>query len=1274
MAAVLFLVVASAIAAPAERALWRVNHSWEAWRHQAAVDALAALRSALDTQIAASAKAASSALDAPADRADAFGYMDELVPRTDDAGLVLYRGDSAVAWAGNIHEDLSAPRADSTLIATPFYLALTTSARRGDTRATGVVLIDAASPADRLTSPLVLGIANRTGVAGFAFAPAGDAPPGPELLEYHVGKDAIFDVRAISQAQGQVAQQITERARARAGLALLLALACFIVGVWRTTAWLPRRVAALAVALGCTALVPFNEFSNFTRLFDPSVYYTALGGRLTGNAGALAITSALVLLALFAALRARAREPRRWAAALVVLVVAGLGPFLLRELSRGVQMPSHGVDSALWLIWEVPIFLAGVSVLLAGAAAGNALLGESHGLPPVLAPALAVASGVLAPVVWRAPGHLPGWYTLLWVAAIAMLALSRRTRGIMLSAAIVAAVGATTLVWTRTARGRVELAEADLAGLSHVDSTEASLVQRFGAELASQPAPASRLTLLKAYVASELEPAGYPTALFAWPNDSGPSAGFQTAAFPLPGPAMLQLAHDARVSQEVRIAAVPTDSAVELVLAAPSPGGGTTVVVTAPHSALFAPDPYAHLLGLDVSADAEPAYTLRIRAPRQALATPTNPHWRREASELHGDWAVRTGTRVLPVHVEVELRTIDVLAERGTLVVLLDLSVFGLLWMVGAIADGSARDWFAHRRQGTGRSYRARLSYALFGFFVLPAAVFAVWSYGQLADDVTQSRALLVGESLRAIAPAAAQPNWSPAIDRRLDSPLLVYAGGELQAADDPLYEAIAPLGTYLRPTVELELGTRLEQSLSRIESVDGTSALFGYRSVERPGAEPLILAAPAASDQLSLDRRRRDLGVLVLLATVLGGLAALWLSGLAARQLAEPIRTLREAALSVAAGNREPPLSGEPTVEFQPVFSAFRRMAADLHDSRTALEDAQRRTKAVLRNVGSGVIAVDAAGRISLANLRAEALVGRVLSAGQSLDGAVMPELWRRVDEFLRGSDAEEEFELRVSGLQLRGRLTRLSQGAGGAVVTLDDVTELARAQRVLAWGEMARQVAHEIKNPLTPIRLGVQHLRRARADKRVDFDAVLEQNVNQILSEIDRLDEIARSFSKYGAAPGQREAAVPVDAAAVAREVVGLERMGSAEGHAVAWQMVGTDAPAIVMARTDEFKEVLINLLENARLAGANAVEVRVERDEAPGGEVHVSVRDNGHGIAADVLPRIFEPHFSTRTSGSGLGLAISRQLVEGWGGRITVESTAGQGTVVSIRLATP
>src|SRR5947208_11362927 len=111
-----------------------------------------------------------------------------------------------------------------------------------------------------------------------------------------------------------------------------------------------------------------------------------------------------------------------------ILMVAGLGPFLLRDLARGVQIPAHGVDASLWLIWEIPLFLAAVSVLLAGAAAGAATLGARRGMSPWVAPGFATIAAVLAPIVWQAPGSWPWWYTLLWIAAIAMLALSRRTR------------------------------------------------------------------------------------------------------------------------------------------------------------------------------------------------------------------------------------------------------------------------------------------------------------------------------------------------------------------------------------------------------------------------------------------------------------------------------------------------------------------------------------------------------------------------------------------------------------------------------------------------------------------------------------------------------------------------------------------------------------------------------------------------------------------------------------------------------------------------------
>jgi Signal transduction histidine kinase involved in nitrogen fixation and metabolism regulation len=248
-----------------------------------------------------------------------------------------------------------------------------------------------------------------------------------------------------------------------------------------------------------------------------------------------------------------------------------------------------------------------------------------------------------------------------------------------------------------------------------------------------------------------------------------------------------------------------------------------------------------------------------------------------------------------------------------------------------------------------------------------------------------------------------------------------------------------------------------------------------------------------------------------------------------------------------------------------------------------------------------------------------------------------------------------------------------------------------------------MARQVAHEIKNPLTPIRLGVQHLRRAYGDSRPDFGDILDTNVERILAEIDRLDEIARNFSRYGTAPAERQPPGMVDVSAVARDVVGLERLGGGErqgsgfrvqgaagkagsrkhdsplgggpgagdgtANEVAWRLVGVEEPIRAVARADELREVLLNLLENSRLAGATNVELRCARRD---GRVVIEVSDDGSGVPAHVLPRLFEPHFSTRSSGSGLGLAMSRQLVESWGGAIAIASTEGEGTRVRIELS--
>jgi len=171
----------------------------------------------------------------------------------------------------------------------------------------------------------------------------------------------------------------------------------------------------------------------------------------------------------------------------------------------------------------------------------------------------------------------------------------------------------------------------------------------------------------------------------------------------------------------------------------------------------------------------------------------------------------------------------------------------------------------------------------------------------------------------------------------------------------------------------------------------------------------------------------------------------------------------------------------------------------------------------------------------------------------------------------------------------------------------------------------------------------------------------SALDETAERILAEIERLDTIARAFSRFAAPTGLTAPPDQIRLAPVVNEVVQLYRLAG-EGTEVALE---SDPAAWGQGRPDEVKEVLVNLLENARHAGAHHIVVRVLPQRL---EVH----DDGHGIPAELLPQIFEPHFSTTTSGSGLGLAIVKRLVEGWGGTVQVESEHGRGTVVTVDLA--
>ena len=1242
------------------RAQWRFGRFTRSPTEVGALEASAQrlrLRQSVDEELRTLRAIARRARTAPLERTAARRYLDhDLADRAHRATLVFH-GDSLFTWAGTLHADPRRLDAAVGIAQTPFGLTLYVSETMSGVRVVAASLLYAYSPADHLARGLAQRLASGEVAEGFEIVPPTN-PPQPDELRYLDRGRPLFVARALIPSSGEVKFRLLERARVRAGIALLVALLAYLVAIARAGGGLPLLGAAVVV-LRCLAVVRLNEFSTRSRLFDASVYFLP-GTAYAANAAALGLTSATVLLLVLIAKRRIGDRLPRGLAAFIAVVTLAIGPFALPALARGIHPPAEGASGTLWLIWSVPLSLAATALLVIANWAGRRALRGKAGVPNWLGPVIAVVAAALAPIVWKAPGQWPQWYTILWGFAVGALVLARPSRRSLLSCASVAALAATSLVWGSASRGRVELAERDVRNIRAPDAYGVTLGQRLADDMRGKLALRTPQELLARYVTSDLASSGYPVALMTW---QGPTlvAVFGSAPFSVPFDTVGMAAAAAQVGNApVQVA---TNSGIYglRVFAVPMIGGAATIVV-APKTRLIGTDAYARWYGLTTSSGIEPPYTVQVVGDSLVLRNAIR--WVRVGTELHGDWPLPGASAPSRAHLEVDLRGLDTLAPRGGLLVIADLAVVALIWLVAALADGRVGRWVRLQRRNI-RSYRARLSIALFLFFLVPAAAFAVWSWRQLVDDAQAARRLLVTETMRAFQGDPGRADVLRMEAGRLDTKLLVYRSGVLVAASDSTFAELAPMGYLLRSEVAVAIDVADEVSATMAEPLGGATGMLGYRVL--PGSRgSIVLAAPARVDDVLLERRRRDLSVLVLFATALGAGAALWLSAVAARQLARPISALRESARAVARGEDVLPLDAQAASEFVPVFTAFKAMARDLGESRHALVEAQRRTDAVLRTVASGVVAIDESGRVMLANPRAESILGVAVTPGIRISDLTEPAIASRVSAFLAADREDDGFDVERDGRTLRGQLTRLERG--GAVLTLDDVTELAHAQRVLAWGEMARQVAHEIKNPLTPIRLGVQHLRRTYG--RPDFAAVLETNVSRILTEIDRLDEIARAFSRYGAGPEARAPAIPTDVAAIVQDVVALEKLGVSE---VEWRCeVGDDVPA-ARARPDELREVLLNLFENARLAGARVVTARVSYPTREGDarRVRVEVADDGSGIADDVLPRIFEPHFSTRTSGSGLGLAITRRMVESWGGEVAIESEAGRGTTVRVAL---
>ena len=1157
-------IALAVVALAGTRALKRIEHAWPSVREAAVTSATRRLGGELDAavQLGRSLAARAAAVSAP-DGADAFEALEALVgDGSPSHGVVLFDTHGRPrAWAGIQRAALTPSGPELSVVTTPFYLWLVAQRQTSTGTAVAVVLLARGDDVPRVGTALTDRFVQQTGV-GLRFLPAGGAPRDTSVFSYVPGgiRDTLFAVQPVAPDRdlaGASALRASRRAAAFLIIATLLVGACAGVRSRNAAGFLPAAAALMFIGRA-----PFQATFSTQSVFAPDTYLQPLLGPFSASAGTL-LLAGVVVFVLASALWHRGLVPS-WPTRILAVVGTLLAPYLLQALARGIRPPGSGVTPVLWATWQAALVVAASAlVLLAAALVRGREMPKPATRWPYAAGAIALFLAVLGLWLWKPNTAWPEWYPYLWAPALLIALKPMPFRSTMATVAVVAGSSAALLTWGATTEGRMALAAADLEGLGlRPDAPAVAQLERLIREMPIDSAPRTPGDLFVLWRRSALGTQGYPAEMAVYGPEGERILGLDLADLAIPGATISSAARTAGTEMMPLVQPVPMVPGVHGIAAVPMSDGRVVTITVGPRSRLIQPSRLARFLG-GAGIEPEAPYEVVLAPPSTAGSAPA-PHvvWQRDG------WLVRgERTLVLPggarhAHAIIDLRGPSALLQRGALLLVLDIAALGLLWLIVESAAGRTLPALRRALPRALRSLRFRLSVSLALFFVVPTVVFALWSFGRLEDEFRGARQLLLQRTLRdAASLLASEPRVTgdsavTAAAQRVDAELLLSRDGVLWATSAPVLADLGLVDLLVPDEIYPRLAYGDEIELTADQRAAPAPVLVGFRLLEREEqAGVAILAAPEFLGDRNLRRREADLGIALLVAGVAGLIAAMVLSGVAARTLARPLQQLRHAALAVGTG--EPPVIDAKSmpVELEPIRGALKQAAADVE-------------------------------------------------AGQ-------------------------------------------------------------RAQRVLAWGEMARQVAHEIKNPLTPIRLGVQHLLRLGRENPGEVATVLPPTGERILAEIDRLDGIARAFSRI-ALPGPD--AVPVesvDVAAVVRDVVKLYSVG--EG-ATRWEASVAD-PARAFARRDELSEVLVNLCENARDAGAHRVVISARRE---GANTIVEVRDDGKGIPAELVGRIFEPRFSATTSGSGLGLAIAKRLVESWGGAIGVVAPgAATGTVVRLTL---
>jgi len=434
--------------------------------------------------------------------------------------------------------------------------------------------------------------------------------------------------------------------------------------------------------------------------------------------------------------------------------------------------------------------------------------------------------------------------------------------------------------------------------------------------------------------------------------------------------------------------------------------------------------------------------------------------------------------------------------------------------------------------------------------------------------------------------------------------------------------------------------------------------------------------------------------------------ISATWLGLYLAKRITRPVQMLAEGAAAIGAGQLDLRLEAESGDELGTLVESFNMMAAELQTSRDRLEQSQRDLEqknlevdsrrryieTILERVATGVISLDAAGRVSTINGAACRLLGldaralrqpaREVFAREDLRGLLpvldstdaRPRRGGLVQEITRARD-NREVHLAAAATRLTGEQGRPE----GAVVVLDDITPLIRAQRVAAWRDVARRLAHEIKNPLTPIQLSAERLRRYFAEAPPQAHALVTECTDAIITEVEALKGLVDEFAQFARLRGPR--LLPLDLNRLVSEALHLYAGVLQHGSLRIEEQLADPLPAVRLD-SEQIRQVIINLLDNAieALGGPAAPTTPhgqpptitvATRHDPRNGVVTLIVSDNGPGVPPQDRDKIFMPYYSTKGRGSGLGLAIVRRMLVEHGGSIEVGGAQPSGTTFTIEL---